>query len=43
VPQDGAEHDRQLEQLVSEFMARAGAGGFTVEELIESLRDRKRK
>ena len=40
VPQDGAEHDRQLEQLVSEFVARAGAGGFTVQELIESLHER---
>ena len=43
IPQDEAEHGRQLEQLVSEFVARAGAGGFTVEELIESLRDKKRK
>jgi GntR family transcriptional regulator len=43
VPQDDAEHERLLDQLVSEFVARAGAGGFTVEELIESLRDRKRK
>src|SRR3954470_4046051 len=39
-PQDDAEHGRQLEQLVGEFVARAGAGGFTVEELIESLRER---
>ena len=37
---DDAEHGRQLEQLVSEFVARAGAGGFTVQELIESLRER---
>src|SRR5665213_2772178 len=40
VPQDGAEHDRQLEQLVSEFVARAGAGGFTVKELMDRLRER---
>jgi GntR family transcriptional regulator len=40
VTQDDAEHDRQLAQLVSEFVARAGAGGFTVQELIESLRER---
>jgi DNA-binding transcriptional regulator YhcF (GntR family) len=40
---DDAERERLLAQLVSEFVARAGAGGFTVEELIESLRDRKRK
>lgn len=40
VPQDDAEHDRQLEQLVSEFVARAGAGGFTVKELMDRLRER---
>lgn len=40
VPQDDAEHGRQLEQLVGEFVARAGAGGFTLPELIESLRER---
>ena len=34
------ERERQLEQIVGEFVARAGAGGFTVEQLIESLRDR---
>jgi hypothetical protein len=39
-PQDDAEHGRLREQLVSEFVARAGAGGFTVQELIDSLRDR---
>jgi GntR family transcriptional regulator len=40
VAPDNAEHTRQLEQLVGEFVARAGAGGFTVEELIASLRER---
>ena len=40
VSHDGAEHDRQLQHLVSEFVARAGAGGFTLQELIDSLRDR---
>jgi GntR family transcriptional regulator len=40
VTQDDAEHGRQLEQLVSEFVARAGAGGFTLQELIESLGER---
>jgi GntR family transcriptional regulator len=40
VTQDDAEHDRQREQLVSEFVARAGAGGFTVLELIGSLHQR---
>jgi GntR family transcriptional regulator len=38
--QDGAERSRKLDQLASEFVARAGAGGFTVQELIENLRDR---
>jgi GntR family transcriptional regulator len=38
VKPDGVERERQLEQLVSEFMARAGAGGFSVTELIENLR-----
>jgi len=40
VAKDDAEHGRQLEQLVSEFVARAGAGGFTVKELMERLRER---
>ena len=48
VTQDDAERGRQLEQLVSEFVARAGAGGFTLQELIESLdarlpEDKKRR
>jgi GntR family transcriptional regulator len=34
-----AERERQLVQLAGEFAARAGAAGFTVEELIERLRD----
>jgi hypothetical protein len=33
------ERQRRLSQLVSEFAARAGAGGFTVKELIQELRD----
>ena len=33
-----AERDRQLAQLVSEFVSRAGAAGFTVEQLIKALR-----
>ena len=31
---------RKLEQLVSEFVARAGAGGYTLRELMESLTER---
>ena len=40
VTKDDAEHDRQLERLVSEFVARAGAGGFTVKELMDRLGER---
>src|SRR4051794_21896420 len=34
------ERRRQLAQLVTEFVSRAGAGGFTVEELVEELHER---
>src|SRR6201997_2193688 len=34
-----AERDRQLVQMAGEFAARAGAAGFSVEDLIERLRD----
>src|SRR5271165_5055732 len=40
VRQDDSERERQLEQLVSEFVARAGAGGFTLQEVAEVLFDR---
>ena len=33
------ERDRQLGQMAGEFAARAGAAGFTVEDLIDRLRD----
>jgi GntR family transcriptional regulator len=36
---DQAERRRQLNQLVGEFVARAGNAGFTVEELLEQLHD----
>ncbi|MFZ0937471.1 MAG: GntR family transcriptional regulator [Bryobacteraceae bacterium] len=39
VKRDDAERQRQLAQLVDEFVARAGAAGFTVEDLLEHLRD----
>ena len=32
-----AERDRQLSQMAGEFAARAGASGFTVEEVVERL------
>jgi GntR family transcriptional regulator len=34
-----AERERQLNQLTGEFAARAGAAGFTVEELLDRLRE----
>ncbi|HUO16923.1 MAG TPA: GntR family transcriptional regulator [Verrucomicrobiae bacterium] len=34
-----AERERQLNQLAAEIAARAGAAGFTVEDLIDRLRD----
>jgi len=37
---DNSERERQLEQLVSEFVARAGAGGFTLQDVAEALLDR---
>ena len=37
VKRDDVERARQLSQLVSEFVARAGANGFTVQELMDRL------
>ena len=37
---DDSERERRLEQLVSEFVARAGAGGFTLQDVAEVLFDR---
>jgi len=37
--QNDAERERQLSQLAGEFAARAGAAGFTLEELLDQLRD----
>jgi GntR family transcriptional regulator len=34
-----AERERQLSQMAGEFAARAGAAGFTVEEVIDRLRE----
>src|SRR5579871_1762301 len=34
-----AERERQLSQMAGEFAARAGAAGFTLEEVIERLRE----
>jgi GntR family transcriptional regulator len=34
-----AERDRQLSQIVSDCVARAGAAGFTLEDLLERMRE----
>ena len=39
VEKNNAERERKLTQLTGEFAARAGAAGFTVEELVDRLRD----
>ena len=36
---DDVERERRLAQIVSDFVARAGAAGFTVNDLLEQLRD----
>ncbi len=41
VQRDEVERQRQLAKLVSEFISRAGSAGFTLEELMEQLRDRQ--
>ena len=41
VKRDDVERRRQLNQLVSEFVSRAGAAGFSVAELMELLRERQ--
>ena len=39
VEKASVERERQLGQMVGEFAARAGAAGFTVEDLIDRLRE----
>src|SRR5215467_6740160 len=39
VKRDDVERRRQLSQLVSEFVSRAGASGFTLKDLLEQLND----
>jgi GntR family transcriptional regulator len=39
IEQSKAERERVLTQLTSEFVSRAGAGGFTLQDLIDSLRE----
>jgi GntR family transcriptional regulator len=37
--QEDGERERQLSQLVGEFLARAGDAGFTAEDLLQQLRE----
>ena len=41
VKHDEVERQRQLNQLVSEFVSRAGSASFTIEDLLEQLHDRQ--
>jgi len=41
VKRDDLERERQLTQLVTDFVARAGAAGFTIDDLLEQLRERQ--
>jgi GntR family transcriptional regulator len=43
VERDDAERSRQLSQLVSELVSRAGAAGFTIEELMEQINERSQR
>src|SRR5271154_3505848 len=35
---DDDDRTRRLDQLIDEFVARAGSGGFTLEEILEALK-----
>ena len=37
---DDNDRARRLDQLLDEFVARAGAGGFTLTEVVEALKER---
>jgi GntR family transcriptional regulator len=39
IKRSDVDHQRQLNQLVGDFVARAGSAGFTVEELLEHLQE----
>ena len=39
VQPDDAERQRRLNQMIGEFVARAGSAGFTVDELMEQLQE----
>jgi GntR family transcriptional regulator len=39
---DDVDRTRRLDQLLDEFIARAGSGGFTLEEILEGLKERRK-
>lgn len=39
VKQSEVERQRRLDQLIGEFMARAGAEGFSVKEIVEKIKE----
>lgn len=39
VKRDDGERQRQLTQIAGEFVARAGAAGFTIDQLLDKLRE----
>src|SRR5579864_5789554 len=41
VKRDDVERERQLNQLVSEFVSRAGSSGFTITDLLQQLNERQ--
>lgn len=41
VHRDDVERRRQLDRIVNDFVGRAGAAGFTLDDLLEQLRERQ--
>lgn len=39
---DGDDRTRRLDQLIDDFVARAGSGGFTLEEILQALKKRRK-
>jgi GntR family transcriptional regulator len=39
---EGDDRTRRLDQLIDEFVARAGSGGFTLEEILQALKERRK-
>jgi GntR family transcriptional regulator len=39
---DGDDRTRRLDRLIDDFIARAGSGGFTLEEILQALKERRK-